>query len=621
MATEKQTKLVGFCLGDKTNYNATNYANHIWFDPTNKQILLNGIEYIPKKLSELVNDNNFLTSITKAMVEGVLTGNITSHTHSYLPLTGEGASGTWDISISGNAATASKLGDATVGALNQPVYFKSGAATAVSAIKESLLTYGIDSNFNGTISPIDMAISNIHSANRIAFGNPDGVTIEYSTDGGVNWAAYGATDEQKTNLISGLGTVLYIGGPDTSNAVSTRLMLRITLNAINLGTYTRPRKALIYVTTFGATSCTVTVEAATLGNQMAFSTIGTYAIDGNSGWNSIPLGSKNTFGGFSGQTSNNGVFRFTFGIGAVGSSGDSRLRINDIAIYGETYWTTPSNMAKTGHIYSYDALQNVTFPKKVTASSFVLAAANNISGIGTDIGIFGKDVNILLNDSENRLNLNDLFNSFAVTIGGGSSSIFGHINNLKNGLSSLTSDVSALQSVATAESNGLMSAAMFKAAVVRSVGVRQGAAGVIGGGSITDHSVYISHRTSNLSGDYLAATGTSDVKIPNATKDYDGSMSYTDKIKLDNLLFVINLQNVAYKDLLTTTISTADIDGFSDIFNSSTQPDMVRVNLSDTAFVCTLYSTDFSTYFYYYNSFNQFQVKITTTNINFTRML
>ena len=88
MATETQTKLVGFCLGNKANYSATTYANHIWFDPTNKQILLNGIEYIPKKLSELVNDSGFLTSITKSMVENVLTGNITSHTHSYLPLSG-----------------------------------------------------------------------------------------------------------------------------------------------------------------------------------------------------------------------------------------------------------------------------------------------------------------------------------------------------------------------------------------------------------------------------------------------------------------------------------------------------------------------------------------------------
>ena len=87
MAIETQTKLVGFCLGNKANYNATNYANHIWFDPTNKQILLNGIEYIPKKLSELVNDKNFITSITKAMVENVLTGNITSHTHTFASIT------------------------------------------------------------------------------------------------------------------------------------------------------------------------------------------------------------------------------------------------------------------------------------------------------------------------------------------------------------------------------------------------------------------------------------------------------------------------------------------------------------------------------------------------------
>ena len=83
------------------------------------------------------SDLGALTSITKSMVEGVLTGNITSHTHtfasltskpttisgygitdalttsnynSYAPtLTGTGASGTWGIDISGNAASATKL--------------------------------------------------------------------------------------------------------------------------------------------------------------------------------------------------------------------------------------------------------------------------------------------------------------------------------------------------------------------------------------------------------------------------------------------------------------------------------------------------------------------------------
>lgn len=37
---------------------------------------------LPTKVSQLTNDSGYLTGITKAMVEGVLTGNITSHTHS-----------------------------------------------------------------------------------------------------------------------------------------------------------------------------------------------------------------------------------------------------------------------------------------------------------------------------------------------------------------------------------------------------------------------------------------------------------------------------------------------------------------------------------------------------------
>lgn len=37
---------------------------------------------LPTKVSQLTNDSGYLTGITKAMVEGVLTGNITTHTHS-----------------------------------------------------------------------------------------------------------------------------------------------------------------------------------------------------------------------------------------------------------------------------------------------------------------------------------------------------------------------------------------------------------------------------------------------------------------------------------------------------------------------------------------------------------
>lgn len=46
------------------------------------------ISGLPTKLSSFTNDVGYITGITKSMVEGVLTGDITSHTHSYLPLSG-----------------------------------------------------------------------------------------------------------------------------------------------------------------------------------------------------------------------------------------------------------------------------------------------------------------------------------------------------------------------------------------------------------------------------------------------------------------------------------------------------------------------------------------------------
>ena len=38
--------------------------------------------------------------------------------------------------------------------------------------------------------------------------------------------------------------------------------------------------------------------------------------------------------------------------------------------FGGVGWTIPSNMARYGHMYTYDAAQNVTFPAGVTAKTF-----------------------------------------------------------------------------------------------------------------------------------------------------------------------------------------------------------------------------------------------------------
>ena len=58
MANEK----IKFIQGAESSYDTTTYANALWFSPTTKQLILDGVRYIPKKISALVNDANYLTN-------------------------------------------------------------------------------------------------------------------------------------------------------------------------------------------------------------------------------------------------------------------------------------------------------------------------------------------------------------------------------------------------------------------------------------------------------------------------------------------------------------------------------------------------------------------------------
>lgn len=282
-------------------------------------------------------------------------------------------------SCTGNSATATKL-KATkniglgTGVISTATAFDGSAniTIPVTEIKESYLSWG-GKNLSGSVSPIDAACSNIHSANRFAFAKAAGITIEYSTNGST-YSVYNTTDSAKINLVSGNGNTYYIGARSTSTTVNDKL--RIILNATNMGLYTRLRKLLINISTSYATGSNVVIEKAMKGSETTFSTIGTYQISGWSGWNSIPINSA--FGGGSNQTENIAVLRLTFGITGVNAEQTSNaLSVSDIIGIGDTYWSFPSTMAKTGHIYTYDSSQNTTFPAKVTATTFVGALSGN----------------------------------------------------------------------------------------------------------------------------------------------------------------------------------------------------------------------------------------------------
>ena len=236
----------------------------------------------------------------------------------------------------------------------------------ITSLKEAYTEWG-GKDLSGTISPIDAAASSLHSANRFAFAKPAGITVEYSRDGGATYTDYGCTDEEKVNLVSGIGTNLYNGKRTESSAIATTNdKLRITLSATDMKVYTRLRKLLINLSTDGSTGSNVLIECSYKGSEDTFQVWKTAPITGWSGWNSIQFSCA--FGGWTNsQTSNWAKIRLTFGITGINSNYASTLRVLDIVAVGDTYWNWPSEMAKTNHIYSWDYNQNTFFPNKISS--------------------------------------------------------------------------------------------------------------------------------------------------------------------------------------------------------------------------------------------------------------
>lgn len=288
-------------------------------------------------------------------------------------------------SCTGNAATATKLQTArtiglSTGAVGTATSFNGGSniTIPVTQVNEAYLSWG-GRNISGGVTPIDAAASNMHSANRFQFAKAAGITIEYSRDSGDTWTDYGASNAVKQNLVSGIGAGLYIGNRNTSTTVKDKL--RITLDATSMGVYTRLLKLLINISTNYAGGSNVIVEKAMKGSTNTFSMVGTYTISGWSGWNSIPIGYA--FGGGDTQTYNIAKLRLTFGITSVNSEQTSNaLTITDIIGIGDTYWQFPSNMAKTGHLYSYDSSQNAIFPASISGAGSLSMGRKSGSTIG-----------------------------------------------------------------------------------------------------------------------------------------------------------------------------------------------------------------------------------------------
>lgn len=234
-------------------------------------------------------------------------------------------------------------------------------------------------NFAGSYGPIDAAMIPMLGANRFAFADSKGITVEYSNDSGVTWKDYGASDSDiKYVFGTGMGN-LYAGKTKTSTP--TKDMLRITIDTSSetgINCYTVLNKFCIYMSTNGKTGCYCTIQKALQSTPTVFTDVVTKVpLDGWSGYNIINTSSITTYG--NSPSYQYGRLRFVFGCTGDKYPDHPGFCINGIMAFGGAGWNAPSNMAVNGHLYKYDSEQNATFPNSVTAKTFY----GSLSGTAT----------------------------------------------------------------------------------------------------------------------------------------------------------------------------------------------------------------------------------------------
>ena len=245
--------------------------------------------------------------------------------------------------------------------------------TSVEKIPEAKLRWG-GGNFCGSFGPIDAAMISSLGADRLAFGNVDAITIEASKDGGATWTTVNDADT-KRKIFSSAGTLaeLHIGNDTRTGIDKSKYMCRITIKTNLYTVYTQLNKFAIYISTEGSSGSYCTITARTKANVDSGSdTWVTFAnkisLAGWGGWNIINTQNITTYGNTNDQYQQ---IRFTFGVTSHAATvAYPGLSVCNIMGFGGNGWSTPSNMAATGHLYSWDIQQNARFPKNVAAESF-----------------------------------------------------------------------------------------------------------------------------------------------------------------------------------------------------------------------------------------------------------
>lgn len=235
-------------------------------------------------------------------------------------------------------------------------------------IYEANLAWGGRNIANG-FSPIDAAMAAQLSANHFMFGKVEGFTIEYSEDAGATWHEYPASDTK--NSLFSTGNHYFYAGAKKSRQPSVNDMLRVTIDSDAFGVYTTLNKFIIEISTGGASGCYCTIDASLENSPNTFKVFTDRAP--LAGWNGYNVINTSPIETYSNQpTRQYGTVRFTFGCTTVSTNPNNKgLALIQIMGFGGAGWRSPSNMAKHGHLYDFNAWQQAIFPDSVTATNFI----------------------------------------------------------------------------------------------------------------------------------------------------------------------------------------------------------------------------------------------------------
>ena len=236
-------------------------------------------------------------------------------------------------------------------------------------IYEANLAWG-GRNIADGYSPIDAAMVSELGANRFMFGKVEGITVEYSEDAGATWNTYPLADSTKVDLFSTGNNYVFAGG-EKSRQPSVNDMLRVTIDSDAFGVYTALNKFVLFISTGGASGCYCTIDAALESSPTTFKTFADKVpVSGWSGYDIINTEAFETYG--NSPLRQYGLIRFTLGCTSAPTiSNRAGLALLKIMAFGGTGWSTPSTMAKTGHLYSYNSRKDAVSPASVTALNYI----------------------------------------------------------------------------------------------------------------------------------------------------------------------------------------------------------------------------------------------------------